>query len=74
VSPIGSGVVCWSLFDILRCAMFLNGIRPGQADRDSYARNKPPTVSWNGLLRKGRLSLTQERKSDIFKRFAQKRW
>jgi hypothetical protein len=74
VSPIGSGAVCWSLFDILRCATLLNGIRPGQADRDSYARNRPPTVSWNGLLRKRRLCLTWGWKFDMFKRFAQKRW
>jgi hypothetical protein len=33
VSLIGSGAVCWSLFDILRCATLLNGIRPSQADR-----------------------------------------
>jgi len=30
VSLSGSGEVCWLLFDILRCATFLNGVFPSQ--------------------------------------------
>ena len=58
MSLSGSGAVCWSIIDILRCAMLLNGIFTGQADRNQHARSGPPTVSWNGLGCGKRLSLT----------------
>jgi hypothetical protein len=52
--------------------MLLNGSFPGQADRNSHTRNRPPTAGWNGLGWKGS-SLTWGLKFDMFERFAQKR-
>jgi hypothetical protein len=50
VSLSGSGVVCWSLFDILRSAMFLNGVIFLSADRNlvpRITRQQRVWTAWN---------------------------